>query len=443
MSKTVKMGKMRKAAFALLTATFFGVATSDAPAQTSDASGSRALEVVAKESSSCYALLIGVDKYDNITPLNYASSDAEAIRETLLKIGFPEENIWRFTSKGSRYELPTKANIEKAFEEILAEAGPNATIFVAMSGHGFETKDGEAAFCPKGVVVEEIDGETVVTRESAIVVNDITKRLREDDAKFKLLIVDACRESATTKNAVPSAGRPFAKIDASGVAFLQSCQTKQFSYEDAEFGRGLFTHFFIDGLNGAADADGDGGVSFLDVCGYASRMTQERAKKVFKGDQTPHFRFDGSDFWLKEPTGKPGPKVDAAELYRQGRELAFGLDGRKIDGKRGFELLTQAAEAGSSDAKGALAYLYYEGCAATPPRLSEAFKFAKEAADAGNPLGQYVLGSCYREGRGAVKNATRAKEQFKAARAGFEKLANDDQLASTFLGVCLLYGYGG
>ena len=309
LSKAGKTGERRRSLAALFLT--LGAATLPswpglASAQTSVERGSRAMEVVAKESASCFALLVGVDKYENITPLNYAGSDARAIRETLLKIGFKEENIWMFASDGSRYEQPTKANIERAFKEILAEAGPGATIFVALSGHGFETQDGEAAFCPKGVEVEIVDGAKVVTRETAIVVNDITAALRKDDAKFKLLIVDACRESATAKNAGGATGRPFENIDASGVAFLQSCQTRQFSYEDAEFDGGLFTHYFIEGLNGAADADGDGGVSFLDVCGYVSRKTQERALAVFKSKQTPRVLFDGSDFWLTEPTRTPG-----------------------------------------------------------------------------------------------------------------------------------------
>jgi len=293
------------------------------------------MEVVAKDGASCFALLVGVDKYDNIKPLNYAGSDVKAIRETLLKIGFKEENIWMFASDGSRYEQPTKANIERAFKEILAEAERGATIFIALSGHGFETQDGEAAFCPKDVEVERVDGANVVTRSSAIVVNDITAALREDDAKFKLLIVDACREPATAKNPTGATGRPFDKIDASGIALLRSCQTRQLSYEDAAFGGGLFTHYFIEGLNGAADADGDGGVSFFDVCGYVSHKTQERAQEVFKSKQTPHLLFDGSDFWLTEPSGTPsgGGKadVDAAFLAkaRQLREAAFSAAKRK------------------------------------------------------------------------------------------------------------------
>ncbi len=361
LSKAGKTGERRRSLAALFLT--LGAATLPswpglASAQTSVERGSRAMEVVAKESASCFALLVGVDKYENITPLNYAGSDARAIRETLLKIGFKEENIWMFASDGSRYEQPTKANIERAFKEILAEAGPGATIFVALSGHGFETQDGEAAFCPKGVEVEIVDGAKVVTRETAIVVNDITAALRKDDAKFKLLIVDACRESATAKNAGGATGRPFENIDASGVAFLQSCQTRQLSYEDAEFDGGLFTHYFIEGLNGAADADGDGGVSFLDVCGYVSRKTQERALAVFKSKQTPRVLFDGPDFWLTEPTRTPGGNgATATPLFTEAFQAFSAKDYATAKSKCEASLAASRTAAEKAQARNLLAMI--------------------------------------------------------------------------------------
>ena len=143
-----------------------------------------------------------------------------------------------------------------------------------------------------------------------------------------------------------------------------------------------------------------------------------------------------------EALRNPAPLADSsAVLYRRGRAAAFGLDG-KIDATLGFALLSEAAENGLTDAKGALAVLYFDGCAATPPNFEEAFKLAKEASDAGNPWGQYVLGECYREGRGVAKDATRAEAEYKKARAGFAKRAAADPLASTYLGLCWYWGRG-
>ena len=64
---------------------------------------------------------------------------------------------------------------------------------------------------------------------------------------------------------------------------------------------------------------------------------------------------------------------EAKADYLLGRELAFGLNGTKVDGRRGFELLKKATDAGSVDAKAELAELYLDGCEGTPSDAARAF----------------------------------------------------------------------
>ena len=41
-----------------------------------------------------YALIIGIDKYENVQPLNYAVKDAESIQDILVNtFDFPEDNV--------------------------------------------------------------------------------------------------------------------------------------------------------------------------------------------------------------------------------------------------------------------------------------------------------------------------------------------------------------
>ncbi|MBQ2851010.1 MAG: hypothetical protein IJE77_11050, partial [Thermoguttaceae bacterium] len=53
--------------------------------------------------------------------------------------------------------------------------------------------------------------------------------------------------------------------------------------------------------------------------------------------------------------------LSAAELYRWGRALAFGLDGVKIDAPQGLRLLHRAAKAGSLDAQAEFAEALFDG----------------------------------------------------------------------------------
>ncbi|MBP3530171.1 MAG: SEL1-like repeat protein, partial [Thermoguttaceae bacterium] len=402
-------------------------------------SGKDALRKLAQDPDACFALFIGVDKYDSPPNLSYSSSDAKALRDAVLKIGFRNENVWLCVSDGSRRELPTKKNVDAALADMLAaaeEAGDEATIFISLSGHGFETKDGAAAFCPKDVVADVSAGATpTVTKESAVLVDDLMEKLRNHRARFKMLIVDACRSPAQVKGD-DSYERSFRMNVPSGIAFLQSCRSGEASYEDAEFRRSIFTHYFIEGLEGKAE-NKDGGVTFFDVCGYAAQKTQDRAATTYKVRQTPYFNISGVNFVLKEST-----RSAADALYREGRALAWGLDGTKIDGARALDLLTQAAEAGLTDAQAALALLYYDGCEATPPDFKKAVYWASRAGDE-NPIAQNVLGDCYKGGLAVRQDEAEAKRLHEAAFKKFQELAKSgDPMILNLLGRCYCNGRG-
>ena len=260
----------------------------------------RAIEVVAK--NSCEVILVGVDEYESarLPALTYAGADAKKLRGALTKIGVPEESVRLFVSGGKIAERPNKAAIMAALDEAVKNSGPNSTVLIALSGHGFETSDGEAAFCPEDAKISVSDDETYVDKSSAILISDVVKKLREDDAGFKFLIVDACRAPAEAKTL---SGRSFASVDARGLAFLQSCSSGECSWEDASVEGGLFTHCLVNGLTGAA-ADKEGGVSLLGLCDYASNETARLARNLRDISQTPRSSMaDAKNFYLVEPGG--------------------------------------------------------------------------------------------------------------------------------------------
>ncbi|MBQ6827290.1 MAG: SEL1-like repeat protein, partial [Thermoguttaceae bacterium] len=272
--------------------------------------------------------------------------------------------------------------------------------------------------------------------------SDVVKRLRNDDAQFKMLIVDACREPAATARAFGGRPRSFSNFDASGLAFLQSCGSKELSWEHPEVG-GVFTHFFCEGLRGAAARD-NGGVTFLDACGYASRETQRFVADRRAAEQTPFFTFSGVvDFYLKSPEIEPESvkEAEAERLYREGRALAFGLNRTKIDWQRGLELLTQAMEAGSMEAQAEISELFvgggWEGARIDYQR---AYELSAEPARLGNPFALVALGDvAYNAGYPDDRKEYRAE-----AFEGFKKLAEEgDVRAMNYLGRGFWAGWNG
>ena len=70
-----------------------------------------------------WALLIGIDKYETVTPnLNYAVDDAEDMATLLVdQFGFPDKNVTLLKN-----EQATKQNILKSFRDITKSAKKNA-----------------------------------------------------------------------------------------------------------------------------------------------------------------------------------------------------------------------------------------------------------------------------------------------------------------------------
>ena len=87
-----------------------------------------------------YALIIGIDKYENVKNLNYAVKDAESIQDILVNtFDFPEGNVTLLIN-----EEANKDAILKAFSDLTKTAEDNDRVLIFFAGHG-ETED-----LPKG-----------------------------------------------------------------------------------------------------------------------------------------------------------------------------------------------------------------------------------------------------------------------------------------------------
>ncbi len=271
------------------------IVSNPAPALAEDAS--RALVAIPKDGVK-RALLVGVDDYAEFADLKYAVADVEAIRERLIGLGFKPENIVELKSTNPANLRPSQRYIRRQVDALLKAAGPNDLLFLHFSGHGFQT-DGVVRFAPEDAVAT--GDENVLDPETTISLTEIIERLKTSEAKFKWLIVDACRENPTGTRSAAANARALKNIDPNkGVLVLQSCAEGELSFEDADAGRGLFTGRLLEAFDGKADFDGDGAISALDVCKYVSEQTLAASKTRFNATQTPYFSGEFSDFIVAE-----------------------------------------------------------------------------------------------------------------------------------------------
>ena len=258
----------------------------------------------AEKASGKFAVLVGVDEFEDpaVGSLQYTVQDIEIIYDQLLEIGFEKENIFVLKSHSGAANKPTQKLIQNRIDRVFELAGPNDLVFFAFSGHGLQIDD-TIYFCAEDTYAS--DKETA--RNTAVSVSDVIKRFDTSPARFKWLVIDACRYNPFSRGAEIPGSRGIQNLDdpPRGTAVMLSCAPGELSGEDKELKHGLFTYSFVEGLKGAADADSDGALTLYELAKYTKKMTEIRAEKRHH-KQHPYLKGENCDFIIVDGLLKNG-----------------------------------------------------------------------------------------------------------------------------------------
>ncbi len=233
------------------------------------------------------ALLIGVNTYDKrgFRDLEYAERDIDAMAAVLQDAEW-EVRLLRGTSTGT--QRATLGNINSAVEATLTGRTKRDLVLVGLAGHGVQAEvegggalRAESFFCPADA--EQGNAKTMLA------IGKLFTEIERRGGGSNLILVDACREDPTRGR-----GLDGSKVTAlpEGLAVLFGCRAGQKSYETANAGggHGVFFHFVLQGLHGAAKDD-RGQVTWGRLTEYVSRHVSEEAPRLV-GDaslkQTPN-----------------------------------------------------------------------------------------------------------------------------------------------------------
>ena len=237
-----------------------------------------------------WALLIGINDYVNAEDLKYCVADQLAFRDQLIQSGFPKDHVFLMHDDAREKQyLPNKTNIERQFKLVLGMAEPDDIVLVAFSGHGAHL-DKVSYLCPSEGLLDKPD--------SLVSLDNVYAELKQCAAAFKLVIVDACRNDPRPpgqKSLNPRTGaRQFAESlkAPEGVVLLNSCTAGEVSYEEQEFGHGVFMNFVLKGLKGTADKDHNGVVTLAELSEFAGHETKLYVKNKKNDLQRPFLRGD-------------------------------------------------------------------------------------------------------------------------------------------------------
>ncbi len=233
-----------------------------------------------------WAVLIGVEKYTKANPLSFTVNDVRQLSETLrTRGGYQKENILEITDKGAnKGAQPFKESILDGLSSWLSKAGPEDTILIYFTGHGFQDKAGKMYLAP-------IDCDPQDPAATGIPIEQVREQIAACKAGLRVLVLDACHagsekgdseaRSLTTKDLQAV----FENLE--GVVTLASCKAteKSLIWEDRQ--QSLFSYWFNQGLKGHADQNTDGAVNIDELYGFVERRVRRTADTRFRRPQTP------------------------------------------------------------------------------------------------------------------------------------------------------------
>lgn len=227
-----------------------------------------------------WAIAVGINKYDNLQPLNYAKRDAEAMA-TWFKEEAKFDEVFLFTEDSPTiktnppiltqpYSARFRRFLNVQFERPLLKPEDNLWFFFAGHGRRYADRD--------YLMFWDSDP---TDKTTAIAVDFVTQRLRRSEAGNVVLLLDACRDEGSR------GGLGIGEEEHQGVITFYSCTANQQSWEIAQLQHGSFTYTLLEGLRLQGEAN-NATVERLDqyLCRYVPQINARYQKPV----QNPYLK---------------------------------------------------------------------------------------------------------------------------------------------------------
>lgn len=218
-----------------------------------------------------WAVVIGAAHYTHMPALRYTDDDAYQVYAFLKSPeggALPDNQLRLLVDEDA-----THRNILEAMRSTFSQADANDVLLFYFSGHGLQ-----GAFLPT-----DYDG-----HNNRLEHESIKKLLAQSRAKHKLVLADACHSGSlfqykSSLNIVLEKYYKAFEQTPGGTALLMSSKGEEYSLEDGGLRSGIFSHFLVKGLKGAADKDGNRIVNIGELFDYVHQKVRMYTGNV----QTP------------------------------------------------------------------------------------------------------------------------------------------------------------
>ena len=226
-----------------------------------------------------WAVIVGIDQYDDWTPLEFAVADARRMESLLRRLGF-DEVITLVDDQATRRSILSLLGTRLA-----QEVDRNDRVVIFFAGHGQTEKRVDGGSMGWVLPVDTVKGNEFATAISMDDLRSISARLR---AKHILYVMDSCYSGLGLQRArgarSPSNDYLHRVAHKRAVQMLTAGRADEQAWERG--GHGVFTRAVLEGLlEGSADQDGDGIVFAQELADHVRREVRTRTE----GKQSPVF----------------------------------------------------------------------------------------------------------------------------------------------------------
>jgi hypothetical protein len=205
----------------------------------------------------------------NELPLKHAGRDATRVSDVFVRLGGVRPEHAAVLQEPNAAQL--FATIDRLAGVVKGRPREEVSLVFYFSGHG--------------------DREAIHLGSERVLLRDLDSKLAVIPAALRIIVADACR-TADTRGKGVSAEDAFAITldagrDASGVVRVHASADGEIAQESDELGGAIFTHYWLSGLAGAADTDGDARITFSESYAFAYNQTLFRSARASGVVQRP------------------------------------------------------------------------------------------------------------------------------------------------------------
>jgi len=192
-----------------------------------------------------FALIIGISRYKQNTPVEYADASALAFAELANKtFGLPKENIITLIN-----DEATSGQIKAKFEMIKELAEKSGNIYIYYAGHGVPGKNGDAYILPYDMSADAI------YLEENLKIDTIYKKLATLNTNKVFVFMDSCFSGRDDKGGLLYRGvAPVLKtkkisLNEKKLVLLTAGKSTDFANDFKDKGQRMFSYYLINELS--------------------------------------------------------------------------------------------------------------------------------------------------------------------------------------------------